>query len=144
MLAEPLTSVVNYNDRSSAVIWGDGAAALIVSTRIPARASLQGNRMASNPAGATKVVVPRTGLFGQEGRTVQMFAIKKTVRVLQELQAEFDTPQRTLHFIGHQANARMLESVCQQTNFPADRHHSNVEMFGNTASAGSPSVINAR
>jgi 3-oxoacyl-[acyl-carrier-protein] synthase-3 len=35
----------------------------------------------------------------------------------------------------------MLESVCRQCEIPAERHHSNVERFGNTAAAGAPSVI---
>lgn len=141
VLSEPLTGVVNYNDRSAAVLWGDGAAACVVSTTVPARARILGNRLASNPAGANKVVVPRTGLFDQEGRTVQMFAIKKTVQVLQQLSSEYTQADRELHFIGHQANMRMLEAVCRQTRFPDARHHSNAECFGNTAAAGSPAVL---
>jgi 3-oxoacyl-[acyl-carrier-protein] synthase-3 len=35
----------------------------------------------------------------------------------------------------------MLESVCRQCEIPPDRHHSNVEWYGNTAAAGAPSVV---
>jgi 3-oxoacyl-[acyl-carrier-protein] synthase-3 len=49
-----------------------------------------------------------------------------------------------LHFVGHQANLRMLEAVCRQTAFPVERHHSNVEWYGNTAGAGAPSVLSMR
>lgn len=48
------------------------------------------------------------------------------------------------HFIGHQANLRMLESVSKSCSIPAGMHHHNVVEFGNTASAGSPSVLSAR
>lgn len=138
---ERLTTTVDYNDRSSAVLWGDAATAAVISTKEKGRAQILGNCLESNPAGADKVVVPRDGFFHQEGRTVQMFAIKKTVRILEQLREQFTDAERNFNFVGHQANLRMLESVCQQTEIPAERHHCNVEWFGNTAAAGAPSVI---
>ena len=85
--------------------------------------------------------MPRVGHFKQEGRQVQMFAIKKTVGLLDQLQEEHEQDGRALHFVGHQANLRMLESVCRQCHVPPDRHHKNVEWFGNTGAASSASVI---
>jgi len=142
--AERLTCSVDYNDRLGAVLWGDGSAAAVVSATIPAPAVLTGTRLESSPAGADKVVVPRTGHFRQEGRTVQTFAIKRTTKILKELIGEYTDAERRLHFIGHQANRGMLQSVCRLTGLPEDRHHTNVEHFGNTAAAGSPSVISQR
>ena len=49
--------------------------------------------------------------------------------------------QRPLHFIGHQANLRMLETVCKRCDIPAERHHTNVESFGNTGAASSGTVL---
>ncbi len=142
--AEHLTTCVDYSDRAAAVLWGDGAAAAVFSHRIPGRAAVEGACLESSPAGCDKVVVPRTGHFSQEGRTVQTFAIKKTVRVLKALASQYQTHERCFHFVGHQANRIMLDSVCRLAEIPAECHHSNVETFGNTASAGSPSVISAR
>ncbi len=138
---ESLTTAVDYSDRSAAVLWGDGTTAAIVSTRVPSRIESLGNRLHSSPVGHGKVIVPHFGHFWQEGRTVQMFAIKKTVRILRELQKTFTEPDRTLHFVGHQANLRMLETVCLQCGFEEDRHHHNVVNFGNTGAAGAPGVI---
>ena len=53
----------------------------------------------------------------------------------------FETPERPFHFVGHQANLRMLESVCRRCDIRDDRHHSNVEWYGNTGAASSASVI---
>lgn len=136
-----LTKAVDYSDRSAAVLWGDGAAAAVVSTRHPARARIDGTTMASSPAGNDKVVVPRFGFFHQEGRTVQTFGIKRMTRLLVRLQEEFEDPERRFNFVGHQANNRMLESVCKYCKIPDERHFSNVEWFGNTASASSASVV---
>ena len=138
---EAITRAVDYTDRSSAVLWGDGTVAAVVSTQVPSRARLLSNTLTSSPAGADKVVVPRVGHFKQEGRQVQMFAIKKTVALLNELQEEHEQDGRALHFVGHQANLRMLESVCRQCQVPPERHHKNVEWFGNTGAASAASVI---
>ena len=72
---------------------------------------------------------------------MQMFAIKKTIHCYQALLENHQQPERPFHFVGHQANLRMLERVCERCDIPPDRHHSNVELFGNTAGAGSASVI---
>ena len=64
-----------------------------------------------------------------------------TEHVVAALRGEFESDARRFHFVGHQANLRMLESVCRRCNIPADRHHTNVEWFGNTGCASSASVI---
>jgi 3-oxoacyl-[acyl-carrier-protein] synthase-3 len=141
---ESLTTVVDYDDRSASVLWGDCTAAAIVSTRVPSRIQILDNTMESSPAGYEKVIVPIFGHFAQEGRTVQMFAIKKTVRCLRRIQESFPSAGRTLNFVGHQANLRMLESVCRQCDIDKEQHHSNVVHFGNGGAAGAPSVISMR
>jgi 3-oxoacyl-[acyl-carrier-protein] synthase-3 len=138
---EGFTRTVNYDDRSSAVLWGDGAAAAVVSTKARGRVEVLGSVLASSPAGSGKVVVPRTAHFHQEGRTVQMFAIRRSAEVLESLRKSFAVEGRPFHFVGHQANLRMLESVCRQANIPEELHHSNVESFGNTGAASGSSVV---
>jgi 3-oxoacyl-[acyl-carrier-protein] synthase-3 len=138
---ESLTTSVDYNDRSASVLWGDCTTAAIVSTRIPSSIQMLQNTVESSPAGYDKVVVPLFEHFKQEGRTVQMFAIKKTVRCLRKIQKAFPSPGRRLNFVGHQANLRMLESVCRKCDIDDERHHSNVVEFGNGGAAGAPSVL---
>ncbi len=138
---ESLTTTVDYDDRAASVLWGDCTAAAIVSARVPSRIQMLDNTLESSPAGHDKVVVPLFGHFDQEGRTVQMFAIKKTVRCFRNIQKAFPGPGRRLNFVGHQANLRMLESVCQQCNIDDERHRSNVIDYGNGGAAGAPSVL---
>ncbi|MDX1393253.1 MAG: ketoacyl-ACP synthase III [Gemmatimonadota bacterium] len=141
---ESLTTAVDYTDRSGAVLWGDGTTAAVVSTRVPSRVEIVGNSLDSSPEGWDKVVVPHFKHFWQEGRTVQMFAIKKTVRILRGLQERYGGDGRRLHFVGHQANLRMLEAVCGRCEIPDDRHHMNVIRYGNTGAAGAPGVVSMR
>lgn len=139
--SESLTKAVDFTDRASAVLFGDGAAAAVLSPRIPGRAHLLGATMDANPGQAEKVVIPRAGYFSQDGRAVQMFAIKKTRAGLEQLREDFADTGRSLHFAGHQANMRVLEQVCQRCNIPPELHHHNVEMRGNTGSASCPSAV---
>jgi 3-oxoacyl-[acyl-carrier-protein] synthase-3 len=139
--SDTLTKTVDYGDRAAAVLWGDGAAAALLSTRQPGRARVLGSTLASRPAAGGKVVVPRTGHFAQEGRTVQAFAIRQTSLCFEALREEYAQAERPFHFVGHQANLRMLEAVCQRSGIAPERHHANVEWYGNTGAAGSASVL---
>ena len=142
---ETLTSAVDYSDRNTAVLFGDGAAAAVLSLRVPARVRALYMHAQSSPAGADKVLIPRTGYFGQDGRAVQMFAIKRTregyERIVEARRDEPESEARPLHFVGHQANLRVLEQVCQRCGIPPELHHANVELFGNTGGASAPSVL---
>ena len=94
--------------------------------------------LASQPVGAaTRSSIPRTGHFRQEGRAVQAFAIKKTRRGCSQRAARTThaSDGRTLHFVGHQANLRMLEAVCRECGIAPSATTRNVEWFGNTGGA---------
>jgi 3-oxoacyl-[acyl-carrier-protein] synthase-3 len=138
---ETLTTTVDYNDRSSAVLWGDAAAAAVVSTRHAAGIRVLGTTLESKPSARDKVVIPRGGHFRQEGRVVQMFGIRQMALCINHLREAHERPERTFNFVGHQANLRMLESVRDLCNIPPERHHTNVEWYGNTGAASAASVI---
>jgi 3-oxoacyl-[acyl-carrier-protein] synthase-3 len=138
---ETLTTTVDYSDRSTAVLWGDGACAAVVSLKNAAPLSVVGSTLESSPAGAGKVVVPRGGHFDQQGRTVQMFGIKRMTRCVSQLRERFEADDRAFHFVGHQANLRMLESVRDLCQIAPERHHTNVEWYGNTGAASAASVV---
>jgi 3-oxoacyl-[acyl-carrier-protein] synthase-3 len=144
VVPETLSCTVDYRDRSAAVLWGDAAVAAVISTRVRGRAEILGNTLGSDPASYDKVTVPRQGFFVQEGQVVQKFAIKRMTAMVRDLKTQHVIPGRTFSFIGHQANLRMLERVAGACDIPPARHFHNVCSFGNTAAAGSPSVISSR
>ena len=134
------TRTVDYNDRRTAVLWGDCSSAAIVSPRIPGRARIEASVLHSDPSGWKHVMIPAGGHFQQDGQAVQAFAIRKTIAVLQELAEKLPSDTQS-SFIGHQANALMLEAVCRRTETPPERHFFNVDRFGNCGAAGAPSVL---
>jgi 3-oxoacyl-[acyl-carrier-protein] synthase-3 len=141
---ETLTMTVDYRDRSGAVLWGDAASAAVISTRVPGRAQIIGNTLASSPVSQAKVVVPRVGHFHQDGQAVQKFAIKSMASMIDTLRTNHGTPGRMFNFVGHQANLRMLERVCLMSSISAQRHFYNLDGYGNTGAAGSTTVLSMR
>jgi 3-oxoacyl-[acyl-carrier-protein] synthase-3 len=139
--AENTTRVVDYSDRSTAVLWGDGTSAALFSTEVPSRMRVVETMMGSSPAGAGLVTIPRSGHFTQDGSAVQRFAIKTTLSMLGALRR---AARADVRFIGHQANALVLEAVGRRGELPPDAHWSNVAEFGNTGAAGAPSVLSQR
>lgn len=139
---ENATRVVDFSDRSTAVLFGDATSAAVVSTRVPGRARATMTRFGSAPEGCDEVMIPRLGFFAQNGPAVQKFAIKKMSALLQETRDELDAERAgRLFYVGHQANLTMLESVCRRSEIPPERHLHNIVNFGNQCAAGAPTVV---
>jgi 3-oxoacyl-[acyl-carrier-protein] synthase III len=138
---ENTTRTVDYRDRRTAVLWGDGSSAVVVSARVPAPVRVRQSVVHSDPAGWNKVVIPTGGHFAQEGSAVQGFAIRKTVATLNELAPHLRGDRAEMVFIGHQANLLMLNAVCERAQVQPSRHLFNVDEFGNCGAAGAPGVL---
>ena len=142
---ENTTRVVDYADRATAVLWGDGTSAAVVSSEMPARVRVASTSLASSPAGWKAVTIPRAGHFAQDGGAVQRFAIKTTLDcldgILPAARARAAETGGTLRFIGHQANRLMLESIVRRIAIDDAQHWHNVIDYGNTGAAGAPTVL---
>jgi 3-oxoacyl-[acyl-carrier-protein] synthase-3 len=138
---ETMTKVVDYTDRNTSVLWGDGCSASIVSSQVKSNIQLSQFGSWSSPMQFEKVQAPRIGYFKQNGKLVQSFAIKKTIEMVNELVHANNFNTDNYHFIGHQANYMVLSSVCQRCNIRPENHWHNVIKQGNTGSAGAPSVL---
>ena len=138
--AENTTRTVDYTDRGTAVLWGDATSAAVVSARRPSRLVVRDSLVESDPTGWDKVRISSGGHFGQHGSAVQAFAIRKSLATLSVLRGGAREPG-ALHFIGHQANLLMLDAVRTRGEIAPERHHYNVDLFGNCGAAGAPSVL---
>ncbi|MBW2453848.1 MAG: ketoacyl-ACP synthase III [Deltaproteobacteria bacterium] len=145
VVPENSTRVVDYSDRSAAILFGDASAAGVVSTKHPARASVSYSCFGAAPAGCMDVVIPRTGHFVQNGSRVQKFAIKRMAALLRQCQDRVGAERAAqLVYVGHQANFTMLKSVAKRCQVAGDRHWYNIDQFGNQAAAGAPVVLSQR
>ena len=146
--AENTTRVVDYRDRSTAVLWGDGTSAAVVSTEVPARLRVVRTTLASSPAGAGEVTIPRLGHFTQHGPAVQRFAIKATGALLEALRREarrrVAEAGGRFRFVGHQANLLVLAAGARRAGLAPDEQWLDVDELGNTGAAGAPAVLSRR
>jgi 3-oxoacyl-[acyl-carrier-protein] synthase III len=138
---EAVTLSIDFSDRSAAVLFGDGCAASVVSATIPSARTFTECAMSCKPSLWDKAVVPRWSYFAQDGSAVQGFAIRKTTDGLRSIKASIPADTGRLLFIGHQANVGVLRTACERAGVAEDNHWHNVTAFGNTGSAGAPSVL---
>jgi 3-oxoacyl-[acyl-carrier-protein] synthase III len=136
-----LTQRVNYFDRTDGAIWGDGAAAWIVTPRKTGTLAVTFTSFDSDPTRAEAVVVDRFGHFHQDGRAVRDFSVRQTVRLIKRLEEITDLDWSKDIFIGHQANSTMLQQITTNRHIPETNHWHNARDFGNQAGAGSAAVL---
>lgn len=136
-----ITHNVNYNDRSDSAIWGDGAAAWVVSSRHHGKLRVLDSFYTTDPSRCDSVVIERYGFFHQDGRAVRDFSVRQTVRLIKRMESIFPMNWEHDIFVGHQANATMLQQIVNNRKIPASNHWHNVTFLGNQAAAGAPSVI---
>ncbi|MBI4512388.1 MAG: ketoacyl-ACP synthase III [Deltaproteobacteria bacterium] len=142
---ENTTRVIDYSDRATTVLWGDGTSAAVVSAEEPARVAIVSTTLASSPSGWQAVIIPRSGHFAQQGNAVQRFAIKTSIGCLEGMlpaaRARAAETGGTVRFIGHQANRLMLDGIVRRLALDDAQHWHNVVDYGNTGAAGAPTVL---
>jgi 3-oxoacyl-[acyl-carrier-protein] synthase-3 len=142
VLPENSTRIVDFSDRSSAILFGDCSSAAVVSTKTPGGAAISHSSFGGAPSGAMDVLIPRTSHFTQNGSKVQKFAIKRMVQLFRECQeAAPDGRGGEVIYIGHQANLTMLKAVAKRCDVPPERHFHNIVNHGNQAAAGCPATL---
>jgi 3-oxoacyl-[acyl-carrier-protein] synthase-3 len=138
---ESFTRSVDYSDKKVAPLFGDGSSAAVVSASVPSKMVFEACFCDSNPLSWDKVRIPHMAHFGQNGRAVQGFAIRKTTESLRKLQEIYPINSGRFKFIGHQANYGMLKTVCERCGLSEDDHWHNVVNYGNTGGSSAPCVL---
>ena len=144
IVPEAYTSVVDYTDRSSAILWGDGAVACIISNE-PSGLEVIDLFINSKSSGAHSVVVPVNGHFSQEGHKVQNFAVRYSIKASLEMLKRNNLSGRAAeeidYLILHQANLKMMKSIAKHLGVEENQLLHNIEHYGNTAAVGAASVL---
>lgn len=148
--AEKMSSMTNWKDRSTCVLFGDGAGAAVLQARGAPRGILPAV-MGSDGALAHLLMVPGGGsrlpateatvregkhFLVMEGREVFKHAVTKMVAAAQEVLARTGVDLRDVALIvPHQANHRIIQAIAERLEVPAEKVFSNVERYGNTSAA---------
>jgi 3-oxoacyl-[acyl-carrier-protein] synthase-3 len=149
--AETLSRFLDFSDRATCILFGDGAGAVVLSASDEPGGGLAGLEMTTDPDGAYMIWLPsggsRSPVSGQtmargehfvrmEGRETYRYATKTmaTSALTAIARAGWDASEIDL-FIPHQANVRIIESVAKGLGLPMEKMFVNVDRYGNTSAA---------
>jgi 3-oxoacyl-[acyl-carrier-protein] synthase-3 len=151
--AELLTRCLDYTDRSTCILFGDGAGAVVLSASDEPGGGL-GIQMTTDPQGAYMIWLPAGGAksppsaetiargehyIRMEGKETYRFATKTmATTALESVRKSGLEPSDISLFIPHQANVRIIEAVAKGLDLPMDRMYTNVQRYGNTSAASVP------
>ena len=160
--AEILTRVTNWNDRSTAVLFGDGAGAVVVETTSapcegPGRRGLVRTILGADGSGGESLLFRRGGTRNpfkagetiedgicveMNGQEVYNFAVKAVTDTAAALmQAEGITAGDLALIIPHQANARIVQAARRRLKIAEEKFFLNIEEYANTSAASIPIAL---
>ena len=148
--ADTYSKILNFQDKTSCPLFGDGAGALILGTSDDNRGILS-SLIRSDGAGWELIQVPSSGsrkpvtpetiassenTFYMAGKQVFTFATDVIPRIIDEVTERAGmTADQLDHIIPHQANVRIIDHIAKKTGIPKDKFLLNLDRFGNTAAA---------
>ncbi len=137
-LGDRLTTMLNYADRGSCILFGDSSAAFSVErTTDKPGLELVDSMVAGDAGNWAKIHKPRYDHFWQDGRSVQKFAVQKTIDMTQKMLEKHGMVVSDLdYFVAHQANGRMLDFVEKSLEVAPEKHLRNVDTLGNQGGSG--------
>jgi 3-oxoacyl-[acyl-carrier-protein] synthase III len=154
--AELLTRFLDYSDRSTCILFGDGAGAIVLSASEEPGGSL-GIELTTEPQGAYMIWLPAGGAksppspetiargehyIRMEGNQTYRFATKTmATTALESVRKAGLDPSDIDLFIPHQANIRIIEAVAKGLDLPMDRMFVNLDKYGNTSAASVPIAL---
>jgi 3-oxoacyl-[acyl-carrier-protein] synthase-3 len=154
--AETLTRFLDYSDRNTCILFGDGAGAVVLSASDEPGGSL-GIEMTTEPQGAYMIWLPAGGAKApptggtisrgehyvrMEGKETYRFATRTlATTALESIRRSGLEPSDIDLFIPHQANIRIIEAVAKGLDLPMDRMFVNLDRYGNTSAASVPIAL---
>ncbi len=154
--AELLTRFLDYTDRNTCILFGDGAGAVVVSASDALGGAL-GIELTTEPQGAYMIWLPSGGsrspssgetvarnehFIRMEGRETYRFATRTLASTaLASIRKAGLQPSDIDLFIPHQANIRIIEAVAKGLDLPMDKMFVNLDRYGNTSAASVPIAL---
>ena len=154
--AELLTRFLDYTDRGTCILFGDGAGAVVLSASEEPGGAL-GVEMTTEPRGAYMIWLPAGGAKAppsaetvargehyvrMEGKETYRFATKTLASTaLESIRRSGLQPSDIDLFIPHQANIRIVEAVAKGLDLPMDKMYVNLDRYGNTSAASVPIAL---
>lgn len=151
--SETLSRLVNWDDRSTCILFGDGAGAFVLQgsdqpggiLSAVMRSDGSGGNLLSVPAGGSKIpsshqaIEQKQHLIQMNGREVFRFATRVMASATRESAQQAGWDVLDIDFvIPHQANQRIIEAAARGLRLPMEKFIVNLEKYGNTSTASIP------
>jgi len=156
--AEKISSVIDYTDRGTCILFGDGAGAAIIGVTEDKNESILDVHASADGRYGDYLITPgcgsknpcsqetldnRLNYIKMQGNDVYKIAVKTlTNDVIEILETNAILASEVDHFIPHQANYRIIEAVRSKLNFPVEKTVLTVAKYGNTSAASIPMAMN--
>lgn len=132
---EKLSKFINWEDRNTAVLFGDGAAAAVVGKVSEGRGILS-FELGADGSGGKELYLDEKGHISMNGREVFKFAVRQMGETaLTVLEKAGLTKEDCDYLVPHQANIRIMESARERLGLPREKMSITVNKFGNTSAA---------
>jgi len=154
--AEALSRFLDFEDRGSAILFGDGAGAAVLTPHSECKrgeiikttlgADGEGWDHIWIPSGGTKrpasleSVAEREHFIRVNGREVYRFAVKRMGEVIGEMMEGYEQSEIGL-IVPHQVNQRIIDAAVERHNIPAEKVMVNINKYGNTSAASVPIAL---
>ncbi|HJC04814.1 MAG TPA: ketoacyl-ACP synthase III [Candidatus Enterocloster excrementipullorum] len=150
--ADVLSKLIDWSDRGTCVLFGDGAGATVV--RADDRGILGMNMQSDGAKGGVLTCgsrsngnfllgkKPELGYMAMDGQEVFKFAVKKVPECITKVLEDTHTSKDEIaYFVIHQANYRIIESIAKRMKVDIERFPVNMEHYGNTSGASVPLLL---
>jgi 3-oxoacyl-[acyl-carrier-protein] synthase-3 len=152
-----MSSIIDYTDRTTCVLFGDGAGAVVVSPATEDEPHIidfahmidgSGGPALCMPAGGSRLpasvetVEQRLHYVKQDGQAVFKFAVRKTEEIARRVLSKngIDASEIDL-FVSHQANRRIIEAAAERLGLGPEKVIINLEKYGNTTAGTIPLAL---
>tara|TARA_B110001452_G_scaffold262616_1_gene262874 strand:- start:3237 stop:4238 length:1002 start_codon:yes stop_codon:yes gene_type:complete len=151
--ADKMSSIVDYTDRTTCIIFGDGAGAVLFEPNLEGlgvqdeilrsdgvgRDSLKIDAGGSILPPSNQTIAEKQHFVYQDGKTVFKFAVSKMADVSEKIMQRNNlTGDDVSWLVPHQANKRIIDATSRRMNLPQDKVMLNIHRYGNTTSATLP------
>lgn len=156
--ADVMSSIIDYTDRATCVLFGDGAGAVVLGPASDESYGIldfehqidgSGGPALCMPAGGSRrpasheTVEQRLHYVKQEGQTVFKFAVRNTGDVCERLLRRNNLTADDIDlFVSHQANRRIILSAAERLGLPLEKVIINIDRYGNTTAGTIPLALN--
>jgi 3-oxoacyl-[acyl-carrier-protein] synthase-3 len=155
--AETLSTITDYTDRSSCILFGDGAGAVVLKSTTESNKGIMYSTMSADGSGWTslncqaygskyppkKVLEDPKKIFMQiNGREVYQLAVRRIVDTVNESLEKCGLTLNDVDLlVSHQMNARIIESAAKRLELPDEKVFLNIANYGNTSAASIPIAL---